>query len=80
MAGTRRESDNEFIGRWKAAGPALDAQRLDELSRLTDDDARRITLDLFALWRPSVIDEFGEELVRQQRVFHRRPADGGPSA
>ncbi len=69
MTDTFRMTGRELIGRWKVAGPALEAQRWSELSRLTDEDARRATLDLFALWRPSAIDEFGAELVEQQRVF-----------
>ena len=69
MTDTYRMTGRELIGRWKVAGPALEAQRWAELSRLTDEDARRATLDLFALWRPSAIDEFGAELVEQQRVF-----------
>jgi len=36
---------------------------------MTEDEARRITLDLFALWRPSTHDDMGEELVTQQRWF-----------
>lgn len=58
-----------FVDRWRVAGPALEDQRLDELSRLTDDEARRMTLDLFRLWRLSDHDDFGAELVEQQRVF-----------
>jgi len=69
MTDTYRMTGRELIGRWKVAGPALEAQRWAELSRLSDEDARRATLDLFALWRPSAIDEFGAELVEQQRVF-----------
>jgi len=69
MTDTYRMTGRELIGRWKVAGPALDAQRRSELSTLSDEDARRATLDLFALWRPSAIDEFGAELVEQQRVF-----------
>ena len=69
MTDTYRASGRELIERWKAAGPALEAQRWAELFRLTDEDARRATLDLFALWRPSALDDFGAELVEQQRVF-----------
>ena len=80
MHGTRREGDGELVARWKAAGPELEAQRLAEVAGLTDEGARRATLDLFALWRPSEFDEFGEELVRQQRVFQRRQAGSGPTS
>jgi hypothetical protein len=72
MTDTYRESGRELIDRWKTAGPAVDAQRWAELSRLTDEDARRATVDLFALWRPPARDDFGAELVEQQRVFRLR--------
>jgi hypothetical protein len=72
MTDPYRMTGRELIERWKAAGPALEAQRWAELSRLTDEDARRATLDLFAFWRPSAVDEFGAELVEQQRVFRPR--------
>jgi hypothetical protein len=78
MTDTDRAGGRELILRWKAAGPALEAQRWAELSTLTDEDARRATLDLFALWRPTALDEFGAELVEQQRVFHLRRAGGTP--
>lgn len=74
MTDTFRMTGRELIGRWKVAGPALEAQRWAELSRLTDEDARRATLDLFALWRPSAVDDCGAELVEQQRVFRLQRA------
>jgi hypothetical protein len=73
MTYTYSESGRELIERWRAAGPELEAQRWAELSRLTDEDARRATVDLFALWRPSAVDDFGAELVEQQRVFRLLP-------
>jgi hypothetical protein len=78
MSGTNRERDADFVTRWKAAGPELDAQRLAEVAGLTDEAARRATLDVFKLWRPSESDEFGDELVRQQRIFQRQQAGSGP--
>ena len=77
MTDTYRMTGRELIARWKVAGPALEAQRWAELSRLTDEDARRATLDLFALWRPSASDEFGAELVEQQRVFRLQRVGSG---
>lgn len=74
MNDTNRASGCELIERWKAAGPALEAQRWAELSQLTDEDARRATVDLFALWRPSSVDDSGAELVEQQRVFRLQRA------
>jgi hypothetical protein len=65
---TKREL-REYVERWRLAAPALEDQRLSELGRLDDETARLMTLDLFTLWRPSGHDEFGAELVEQQRVF-----------
>jgi hypothetical protein len=78
MTDTNRETGLQLIERWRAAGPVLEEQRWLELSRLTDEEARRATLDLFALWCPSPVDEFGAELVEQQRVFRLRPIRVSP--
>lgn len=59
----------EFIERWAKAGPALEEQRYRELQELDDDTARRMTLDLFKLWRPSEFDDLGAGMVEQQRLF-----------
>jgi hypothetical protein len=65
---TKREL-TEYVDRWRLAAPALDEQRLSELGRLDDETARLMTLDLLTMWRPSGRDDFGAELVEQQRVF-----------
>ena len=65
---TKRELTG-YIDRWRLAAPALEAQRLSELGRLDDETARLMTLDLFSMWRPSERDDFGADLVEQQRVF-----------
>ena len=59
----------EFVERWRHAGPALEEQRCRELQELDDEAARRMTLDLFDLWRPSEFDDLGGGLVEQQKVF-----------
>ncbi len=59
----------EFVERWRHAGPALEEQRCRELQELDDEAARRMTLDLFDLWRPSEFDDLGAGLVEQQKVF-----------
>jgi hypothetical protein len=64
----------EFVDRWKVAGPELKRIRLAKLESLTDEEARRIFLDLFAHWKPSTRDRLGEELVAQQRVFAKLAA------
>ena len=77
MDDSTKQDLKRFVDRWRVAGPALEAHRLQELSRLNDEQARCATLDLFNLWRPAAYDEFGAELVEQQRVFRlwqKRPA------
>jgi hypothetical protein len=59
----------EFVDRWKVAGPELERIRLEKLETLSDEDARRMFLDLLSHWKPSTRDRQGEELVAQQRVF-----------
>jgi hypothetical protein len=59
----------EFVRRWAEAGPALEALRHRQLRELDEDAARRMTLDLFELWRPSESDEMGGGLVEAARVF-----------
>jgi hypothetical protein len=59
----------EFVDRWKVAGPELKRIRLAKLESLTEEEARRIFLDLLTHWKPSRRDRLGEELVAQQRVF-----------
>ena len=64
-----RQGLRQFVDKWRLAGPALANLRLEELAHLTDEQARSATLDLFRLWRPTAQDDFGAELVEQQRVF-----------
>ena len=64
-----RDNLRDFVQRWRKAGPALEAQRYTELQELDDDTARRITLDLFKLWRPGTMDRMGGGLVEAQKVF-----------
>jgi hypothetical protein len=59
----------DFVERWTRAGPALEEQRYRALQGLDDEAARRMTLDLFALWRPSGSDEMGAGLVEAQQAF-----------
>ncbi|MBI4516189.1 MAG: hypothetical protein HY699_10295 [Deltaproteobacteria bacterium] len=47
----------------------LEEERYAALQDLDDETARRITLDLFKLWRPREVDDFGAGLVEQQKVF-----------
>ena len=58
-----------FVQRWADAGPALEEQRCLELQQLDDETARRMTLDLFRLWRPREVDDLGVGLLEQQRLF-----------
>ncbi len=66
---TTLDDAREFVERWARAGPALEARKSLELRMLDDETARQMTLDLFALWCPSEIEEMGEGLVEAQKVF-----------
>jgi hypothetical protein len=65
---TKREL-RQYVERWRLAAPALEDQHISELVRPDDETARVMTLDLVTLWRPLEQDDFGAELVEQQRVF-----------
>jgi hypothetical protein len=58
-----------WIDTWRVTGPLLEQERAERLARMTDEEARELTRDLFALWRPSALDDMGAELVTQQRWF-----------
>jgi hypothetical protein len=64
-----KEDLRRFVEGRRRAGPALENQRPEELSHLGDEQAGRMTLDVFGLWRPTDDDDFGVELVEQQRGF-----------
>lgn len=65
-----------LVERWAAAGPALEEERCRALQGLDDDTARRMTLDLFRLWRPREADDLAAGLVEQQRLFGKlRPRE-----
>ena len=59
----------QWIDTWRVTGPLLEQERADRISRMTDEEAQQQTRDLFALWRPSVLDDMGAELVTQQGWF-----------
>ena len=59
----------ELVEKWAAAGPALEELRFRQLQELDDETARKMMLDLFAMWRPSHFDDLGSGLVEQQRIF-----------
>lgn len=65
------EGLREFVHRWEKAGPALEEQWVRELGELDEETARRMTLDLFELWRPSESDEMGGGLVEAARVSRK---------
>lgn len=58
-----------WLETWRAAGAVLQEERLQALRELTDEEARRVTLQLFAMWRRPLVDPAGAELVEQQRWF-----------
>ena len=61
----------ELVERWRRAGPALEEERYRELQELDDETARRMTLDLFKLWRPRTVDDMSGGLVEAQKVLFK---------
>ena len=58
-----------WLDTWKVTGALLEQERAERLARMTDEEARQQTRDLFALWRPFPLDDMGVELVTQQGWF-----------
>jgi histidinol-phosphatase (PHP family) len=63
------EDARQFAEKWTEAGPILEDLRICQLQDLDDETARKMTLDLFDMWRPSKFDDLGSGLVEQQRIF-----------
>ncbi len=59
----------QWVDRWKVVGPILEAERWARLLATSEDDLRRQSLDLLALWQPGVAGDDGEAIVLQQRAF-----------
>ena len=59
----------QWVDRWKVVGPILEAERWARLRATSEDDLRRQSLDLLALWQPGVAGDDGEAIVLQQRAF-----------
>jgi hypothetical protein len=79
MSESQRHSSSaarRWLDDWATAGAALEAERLARLDRMSDDEARELTRAVLAVWRPSASDDFGVELVTQQRWFMRAARAG----
>ena len=59
----------QWVDHWKVVGPILEAERWARLLATSEDDLRRQSLDLLALWQPGGAGDDGEGIVLQQRVF-----------
>ena len=64
-----RAEMRQWVDHWKVVGPILEAERWARLLATSEDDLRRQSLDLLALWQPGVAGDDGEGIVLQQRVF-----------
>lgn len=69
-------SARELVSKWAEAGPALEELKLRRLQELDDETARKMTLDLFSLWRPREFDDLGAGLVAQQTLFAKLRESG----
>ena len=67
----------EWVRQWKEAGPALAAQRREELLHLSDERALAASEALLALVTTVTLSPGRRRwsgLVEQQALFHRRPS------
>ncbi len=70
-------SQREWLRQWNEAGPALAAQRREELLHLSDERALAATEALLSLVTTVILSPRRirwSGLVEQQALFHRRPA------
>jgi hypothetical protein len=65
-----RRSLKSFAQDWRQTGPVLEAIRLREIAALGDEQARRQTLALLALWKPG-FNRPDSGLVQQQEGFRK---------
>lgn len=68
-----REQHKRWLENWKRVGPILEAERLERLRNMTDEEAQTATRQLLELWQPDWPTDDGEELLLHQRVFARAP-------
>ena len=69
------EEQRAWMGQWRRAGPALEAQRRQELRAMSEAEALAASEALLSLLAvvpvdPNRLTDSG--LVRQQALFHRR--------
>lgn len=63
-----RTQMRQWLANWQAAAPLLDQERAERIRALSDADAARIALDLWALARPDGGDD-GEGLLPMTRAL-----------
>jgi len=70
-------TQREWLRQWRDAGPALAAQRREELSHLSDERALAASEALLSLVTTVALSPGRRRrsgLVEQQALFHRRPS------
>ena len=70
-------AQREWLRQWKEAGPALAAQRREELVHLSDERALAASEALLSLVTTVTLNprrRHWSGLVEQQALFHRRPS------
>ena len=70
-------AQREWLRQWKEAGPALAAQRREEIMHLSDERALAASEALLSLVTTVTLGPWRRHwsgLVEQQALFHRRPS------
>ena len=70
MNPTDKTSLKTFAETWRETGPLLEIIRYQEVSSLTEEEARQQTLMLFALWKPG-FNRPTSGLIQQQEGFRK---------
>jgi hypothetical protein len=66
-----RDEAQDYVERWRKAGPELEKVRREELRKLTDDDVRAQIHALLEISRLVPCIRHSSGLVDQQRIFQK---------
>ena len=64
-----RRRTRQWLDNWAIAGPALEHERWEHLTRMSPEEGQAATRRVWELWQPAWPSDEGEGLLLQQQVF-----------
>jgi hypothetical protein len=64
-----RHRTRQWLDNWAIAGPVLEQERWEHLTRMTPEECQAATRRVWELWQPAWPSDEGEGLRLQQQVF-----------